>query len=476
MYYARGKNDEEYAIKIFKTSILVFKDRDRYVSGEFRFRNGYCKSNPRKMVRTWAEKEMRNLKRLQNASIPCPIPYLLKSHIIIMEFLGKDGWCSPRLKEVELSQEQYSKCYIDLIIIIRRIYHECNLVHGDLSEYNILWHNETPVIIDVSQSVEHSHPFSNDFLRKDIANITDYFRKKNVFKLLSKFHLFQFITDPYLKPELKEASIEVRTESLRQYVIELIDNFDNLKSFTNSNIKDHDNSANIPPSDTLQHTVGDSYQDETQDGYEDDSCSDTSDVEEAVFLQSYIPTSLSEISNPHQEKARLDQGGREPVYAAAVQRMLTGSTSVMPHPKPPIVVPTMKVPLGSVHQAPVIEGDEAAGDCDSKNRITSEGNEDEGDGDRGDEGEVADGASDGQPSRSPSPSQESECSEGFDHDEKYHRRLPNTADPEARKLAKLKKKEACKAVKELAAAKRESKIPKHVKKRAVKVKSGAKKR
>lgn len=37
------------------------------MSGEYRFRNGYCKSNPRKMVKTWAEKEMRNLKRLDVA-------------------------------------------------------------------------------------------------------------------------------------------------------------------------------------------------------------------------------------------------------------------------------------------------------------------------------------------------------------------------------------------------------------------------
>lgn len=48
VYYARGvgKDEEdiqEYAVKIFKTSILVFKDRDKYVSGEYRFRNGYCK-------------------------------------------------------------------------------------------------------------------------------------------------------------------------------------------------------------------------------------------------------------------------------------------------------------------------------------------------------------------------------------------------------------------------------------------------
>jgi len=39
------------------------RDRDRYVQGDFRFRNGYSKHNPRKMVQKWAEKEMRNLMR-----------------------------------------------------------------------------------------------------------------------------------------------------------------------------------------------------------------------------------------------------------------------------------------------------------------------------------------------------------------------------------------------------------------------------
>lgn len=58
--------------QVYKTSILTFKDRDRYVSGEFRYRHGYAKHNPRKMVATWAEKEMRNLTRYVNGSILCP--------------------------------------------------------------------------------------------------------------------------------------------------------------------------------------------------------------------------------------------------------------------------------------------------------------------------------------------------------------------------------------------------------------------
>ena len=94
VYHARagGNSTAEYAIKVYKTSILVFKDRDRYVTGEYRFRHGYCKSNPRKMVKLWAEKEMRNLKRLQAAGVRSPNPVLLRSHVLFMDFLGTDGW------------------------------------------------------------------------------------------------------------------------------------------------------------------------------------------------------------------------------------------------------------------------------------------------------------------------------------------------------------------------------------------------
>lgn len=70
----------------------------RYVSGDFRFRNGYCRSNPRKMVKTWAEKEMRNLARLRAAGIPAPAPLLLRMHVLVMEFIGDDGVAAPRLK------------------------------------------------------------------------------------------------------------------------------------------------------------------------------------------------------------------------------------------------------------------------------------------------------------------------------------------------------------------------------------------
>ena len=103
VYHATRPDGSDLAIKVYKTSILIFKDRDKYVTGEFRFRNGYCKSNPRKMVRTWAEKEFRNLNRLYKAGIPCPEPLILKNHVLVMGFLGDDGWPAPRLKDADIS-------------------------------------------------------------------------------------------------------------------------------------------------------------------------------------------------------------------------------------------------------------------------------------------------------------------------------------------------------------------------------------
>jgi RIO kinase 1 len=200
------------AIKVYKTSILVFKDRDRYVTGEHRFRSGYNKGNNRAMVKVWAEKEFRNLKRLYLAGIPCPEPVYLRLHVLVMGFLGdKKGWAAPRLRDVELQgedvDEQWRLLYIQMLGLMRRMYQVCKLVHADLSEYNCLYHQKKLHIIDVSQSVEHDHPRSLEFLRMDIKNVSDFFRRKNV-DVLAERSVFAFITSqegPVQEPALGEA-------------------------------------------------------------------------------------------------------------------------------------------------------------------------------------------------------------------------------------------------------------------------------
>ncbi|XP_075682781.1 serine/threonine-protein kinase RIO1 isoform X2 [Rhinoderma darwinii] len=211
VYHASTSDGGSRAIKIYKTSILMFKDRDKYVSGEFRFRHGYCKGNPRKMVRTWAEKEMRNLIRLNTAGIPCPEPIMLRSHVLVMGFIGKNDMPAPLLKNVQLSDSKAREIYLDIMHYMREMYQNARLVHADLSEFNILYHSGQVYIIDVSQSVEHDHPHALEFLRKDCANVNDFFVKYEV-AVMTVRELFEFVTDPSINPDNMDAYLEKAME------------------------------------------------------------------------------------------------------------------------------------------------------------------------------------------------------------------------------------------------------------------------
>ncbi|ODV63030.1 protein kinase RIO1 [Ascoidea rubescens DSM 1968] len=188
---------KHYAIKIYKTSILIFKDRERYVSGEFRFKN-FNQSNPRKMIKIWAEKEFRNLKRLILNNIYCPKPLEVKNNILIMDLLSEhdDGWPSPKLKDFNfIDNFQINFFYFKVLIILRKLYQNCRLIHADLSEYNIIIHRSKIYIIDVSQSVEPNHPMSLDFLRMDIKNINDFFQSKKKIDIIMEKNIFEFIIE-----------------------------------------------------------------------------------------------------------------------------------------------------------------------------------------------------------------------------------------------------------------------------------------
>ncbi|KAF7719984.1 Uncharacterized protein PECH_008149 [Penicillium ucsense] len=213
---------EHRAIKVYKTSILVFKDRDKYVTGEFRFRQGYNKSNNRAMVKLWAEKEMRNLRRIYSAGIPCPEPIYLRLHVLVMGFLGSSkGLPAPRLKDVEFDiaepETRWRSLYLELLSYMRVMYQTCRLVHADLSEYNILYHKQKLYIIDVSQSVEHDHPRSLEFLRMDIKNVGDFFRRKGV-DTLPERTTFQFILSPEGITDMSQGTEPMFEEIEKLYV------------------------------------------------------------------------------------------------------------------------------------------------------------------------------------------------------------------------------------------------------------------
>ena len=214
VYHAVREDGTDLAVKVYKTSILVFKDRDRYVSGDWRWRNGYSKKNPRKMVQTWAEKEMRNLIRLREAGLRVPEVVQLRSHVLVMGFIGEDGRAALRLKDAaaSLSNSKHRQLFQELLVDVRRMYQECRLVHADFSEYNILYHDGRAHVIDVSQSVDLDHPRCLDFLREDLLHLGQFFSKHAV-AVPTVREMFDFVVDPAINEENVDACLEALSES-----------------------------------------------------------------------------------------------------------------------------------------------------------------------------------------------------------------------------------------------------------------------
>lgn len=162
---------KECAIKIFKTTLNEFKQRDRYIKDDFRFKDRFSKQNNRVIIKMWAEKEMHNIMRMQKAGINCPDVIILKEHILVMSFIGKHNVAAPKLKDAILSDADLICAYDEIIGMMVKMYNDAKLVHADLSEYNILWHDDKPWFIDVAQSVEPEHPSALEFLMRDCNNI-----------------------------------------------------------------------------------------------------------------------------------------------------------------------------------------------------------------------------------------------------------------------------------------------------------------
>lgn len=189
-----GPLPKECAIKVFKTTLNEFKTREKYIRDDHRFKDRLQKSNPRLLIRMWAEKEFRNLKRLFDAGVRCPEPIALKGQTILMSFIGADNTAAPKLKDVRMSRSQYKQAYEEIIESMRQMYMNCNLIHADMSEYNILWHDEHAWIIDVSQSIEPSHEHAFHFLLRDCQNVIGFFASVGMTDVMTDRELFMHVS------------------------------------------------------------------------------------------------------------------------------------------------------------------------------------------------------------------------------------------------------------------------------------------
>jgi len=125
---------------------------------------------------SWQTAEVDALFRLANAGVRVPQPYLCIDGVLLMELVtDANGSVAPRLSDVTLSEEQ---AVTDFHTMIRNIVRMlcAGIVHGDLSEFNVLLDDQGPVIIDLPQAVDAAaNNHAESMFERDVNNITAYY-------------------------------------------------------------------------------------------------------------------------------------------------------------------------------------------------------------------------------------------------------------------------------------------------------------
>jgi RIO kinase 1 len=124
----------------------------------------------------WQSTEVDALYRLAAAGVRVPRPYDFVDGVLLMELVTDgEGEPAPRLNDVVLTPGQAREFHGTLIREVVRML--CaGIVHGDLSEYNVLLGGEGPVIIDLPQAIDAAgNAHASAMLERDVGNLTRYF-------------------------------------------------------------------------------------------------------------------------------------------------------------------------------------------------------------------------------------------------------------------------------------------------------------
>ena len=174
VFWAVDDNEKDIALKVYLVTTSNFKRRAPYILGDPRFSR--VKKGTRNLIDLWAKKEYRNLKQCYNRGIPVVKAIHVTKNILAMEFVGENGVPAKTLIESEVDKKDYNSA----ISIIKNLYKDAKLVHCDFSEYNIFKTDKGLILFDLGSAVDLRHPNANEFLKRDIKNISTFFAKRGL--------------------------------------------------------------------------------------------------------------------------------------------------------------------------------------------------------------------------------------------------------------------------------------------------------
>jgi RIO kinase 1 len=175
VYEALGAEDRDVAVKIYRINASNFQEMRAYLEGDPRFEG--IGSDKKKVVLAWTKKEFANLRRARGAGVRVPEPIAVERNVLVMELVGLVEERARRLAEVNV--ENPETAFEVVREYMRRLY-GAGLIHGDLSEYNLIIHDGELVVIDLGQAVTVHHPNADDFLVRDCRNVASFFTRQGI--------------------------------------------------------------------------------------------------------------------------------------------------------------------------------------------------------------------------------------------------------------------------------------------------------
>ena len=170
--FSAKTKDGRVMVKIYRLEACDFNKMYDYIKEDPRYSD--IRGKKRKIIFHWVQREYRNIMKAREAGVMVPTPLTFKNNVIVLEFIGTGDHISSRLT---VQKPKNPKQFFNKIIENMKKLYKAGFVHADLSPFNILNHNETPVFIDFSQTTTLNNSRAEEFLIRDVRNICTYFKK-----------------------------------------------------------------------------------------------------------------------------------------------------------------------------------------------------------------------------------------------------------------------------------------------------------
>jgi len=170
--FTARKGKDYVILKIYRLEACDFNRMYDYLKYDIRYSS--IKRGKRNVVFTWTQREYRNLHLAREGKVNVPLPFTRLNNVLVLELIGDKEFGKPA-SQVKRVLPADPEDFLKQTISAMKNIHKSGLVHGDLSEYNILNLDETPVIIDMSQSTSIKSPNASELLDRDIKNMVRFF-------------------------------------------------------------------------------------------------------------------------------------------------------------------------------------------------------------------------------------------------------------------------------------------------------------